>query len=286
MARTQATISDEMIQYLKTNYGGVGQPFYYYFYDTNGNPITPSKTAYVQMLADMQAYGIGLHEQILDYFKSQADAQLAQTVYRTPNWIRAQILLFQYGDIVSILNNTTFTMGYATVNAAKRIFTQAAVNFNNGVITVKAAVSNPPTTPSSPQQTALIAYLKTILGAGTNIQGIFAPADKIKIQGTVYYDGQDPTIQSDVIAALNAYIANLQFDGTVRMSDIETTILSVAGVKDWLPNTIEVTPNIGSPVYLINAGTIINKDTKTYSGYLVQDTAPNDFASTLTFNIA
>lgn len=285
MARSTASIAQQITTNLQTNYGQVGQVFYYYFNDHNGNPITPSKTSAIGLIIQVVSQAQNLLEQIMDTFTSEIETIISTAVPETAPWIQAQVLKFQYGNAIQV--NPDFTIGYPDPQQPLIITSSAVAVSGSGVISVKVAKGGGVPVPlTGGEQTALAAYLNYILAPGQNAQIISTLADSLVNQGTVFYNGQfNATIVANVIAKINAYCVSLPFNGVVKVDDIRTAIKSVPGVVDWVPLNISATPNGGSAVFLVQAGTetVSSRTYQSYAGYL---TNGDPTGAQLTFTIA
>lgn len=245
-----------------------------------------SKVAYWNLWTFIFAVAANLLQQTWAILVGEIEADVSKEVPGTAPWIQAQLLAFQAGDIVQI--NSDFTIGYPAPDPTAQVITAAAVVVTpSGNILAKVAGGSPLAPITSPQITELTSYLQTILPAGQGVSVISANADTLQVTANIYYNGQyNSVIQANVITALNAYMSLVPFNGLVKISDIEKTILGVSGVVDVVFTTIYCVPVLGSPIYLVQAGTTINRSYQTYSGYLTNAASPNDFASTLTFIVA
>ena len=248
-----------------------------------------SQTAYWRLWCYIQAVAINLFEQIIDLFTIEIETLIASNVPATVPWIRAEVLLFQYSaanpQVVQI--NDDFSVGYATVDETLQIISNCAVvPKNNGQIDIKVATDSPPTQLSAPQVVALSAYIDDILPAGALYNVVNAAADTLRIDGTIYYNGQyNGTIQADVEAALATFMASLPFNGVIKVTDIIQALLDVAGVTDVNLSQITVVGDNGVTTNLILASTEVVRSVQTYSGYVIEDVG-NPFSTTLTYAVA
>jgi len=250
----------------------------------NALNISPSNVADWLNMLSVFSTELFTMEQLMNAFETEIEAFTNQDVAGTALWIQNKLLQFQDGDVVQV--NPDFTVGYATIDTSKRIITAAAVVPFNGVVNCKIATGSPLAPVSSIQLVEVASYLDALLPAGMRVNLISIPADVIKIIASIYFNGQyDVVIQANVIAALNSYLSLLPFNGVVKISDIEKIILNVAGVTDVVFTEISVTPNGGLSIYLVQSGTTIARNYQTYAGYLINASAPNDFANTLTFTV-
>lgn len=250
---------------------------------------SPSNVSYWKLFTYLQAVGINLLENILSLLQIEIEATVAKGVPGTSSWIRDQVLKFQYQvsppQVVQI--NSDFTVSYPIPNPALFAITNCAiVPGNAGIISVKVATGTPPAAISGSVKTALISFLNTILPAGAVFQVISVAADTLRVDAEIFYNGQyTGNIQSAVEAALTDYMNDLPFNGVVKVSDIEKTILSVAGVTDVTFSQITATPNGGGGIDMVLASTENSRSYQTYAGYIIND-GSNPFSSTLTYTVA
>ena len=265
-----------------------------------GTPIAvllnnTSMVSIYNLMIYVVSVGINLWEQLADNYVTTIEAIVANAVPGTPPWIQAQALLFQYNattpDFVAV-DPVTFAVEYPIPNPSDRIIGNCAVVVGpTGIVIIKVTTGTPPGPISSPEKTALTSYFNTILPAGQTFNIISVLADLLQINGNVYFNGQyGASIQANVIAALNTYIATFStstlnggsFNGIIKVTDIEKVILSVPGVTDWDCSQITATPTGGSPINLVLADQQLLRNYQTYSGYVANDPG-NPFSSTLTF---
>lgn len=226
-------------------------------------------------------------QQLMQTFEAEVEARILVSIAATARWIQDKVFQFQYSattpQVVEI-NHSDFTVAYPVIDETLRIISRCSVKTDtNKTVKIKVATSEPPTALSAPQLVALGSYLDAMLPAGIGKNIISLASDKISVTAEVFYNGQyAPTIQADVIAALDAFLANIPFDGVVEISEIEDAIQAVAGVEDIVISEVkardDATPYSGA--------TVVVKDWETYAGYIVQETTGGaTFADTLTFTV-
>jgi uncharacterized phage protein gp47/JayE len=194
------------------------------------------------------------------------------------------------------------SVGYATVDEDLRIITRCSVKTaSNKTVNIKVAKSDPPVALSAPELSALSTYLTnggngTSAGVGIAFAGVrcnvtSVASDKFFLEGTITYDGQYASvIQANVIAAIEEYFAELDFDGTIYILKIIDAIQGVEGVIDINILNAAIRPNataFASKTYLIQTGLSILTSYPTFAGYVEQETtAGQTFADKLTFTPA
>jgi hypothetical protein len=245
-----------------------------------------SQAAYWRVWAFIQAVSQNLMEQRFTILQNELEATAAQAAPETAAWIQNRVLLFQYGNVIQIY--TDLSISYPLPALPLIINNCAVVGNGSGGITIK--VTSTSGLLSTAQENALLSYLDQILGADINFTVINALPDMLDIFGTVYYNGQySGSIVLNVTDAINNYITNIGFNGTIKVSDIIDAIRGVVGVTDFVPNVIWAAANgttyPTNGIYLMNGGQIISREYNTISGQIQLDGA-NPLSSSLTFTIS
>lgn len=292
IVETQAAIEARLLAYLKANT---------VLYDpTNPDPTkrgltSPSQVAQYLNFLNVISTEFFMEQNLMSLFESEVEGIINGQAVGTPEWIQAQVFKFQYDATnpqIVALDTTTFTIDYPTIDLTKRIISRCAVvNAANGQVAVKVATGTPPDQLSSPQANALTSYLAQKIPAGIDVVLVNLKNDLFTLFANVIYDGQySAIIQANVELALNNYLAALNFNSIVKVSDIENTILAVAGVKD-----VELTELAGRlygvsfsarQIFYSLSGGINNLSYQTSSGYIVQDpTSGSTFADTITYTV-
>jgi uncharacterized phage protein gp47/JayE len=143
---------------------------------------------------------------------------------------------------------------------------------------------------SSTQISAAQAYITTIGDARTTYTVTSNSADLLYVSATVYYQGQYSGVlpgaagsntTGTVCAAINTWLQNLSitnFDGSLKVSDLENTIRNVQGVNDVVLNVVNAraasTPALSGTVIgnLVNSNTVISRSYSSVAGYLNPET--------------
>jgi len=259
---------------------------------------SPSQVAIWNMLFYIVAFAINIFEQLLDVFNSQQSALALAAVPGTDNWVQRRTLEFQY-DATNVqyltLNTTTLSVGYSQINTAYQIITRCSVrSIGQGICNIKVAKSSPPEALSALEKSALENYWNPNVSnsygfAGVNYIIISDSADEIEIVGTIFFNGQfSSIISTNVIAALNTYLANLPFDGNVSINAIEDAIQSVTGVNQVKLTEVNLRRNsdtYGTGTVMYNLATGINiVQIGSFAGYVIEETTSgHTFTDTLTF---
>lgn len=253
-----------------------------------------SKAAYWNLWAFIVAVSQAFMEQRFGLLQTEIEETVASAIPGTEAWIQATVLKFQAGNITQV--NADFTFAYPDPQLPE-IITSCAVEVSpSGSISIKVAKGGTTPVPlSGAEVIELTAYLDAILPAGQIPFIISTAADTIQIGSVanptiVYYNGQyNSVIQANVIAALETFMTLLPFNGLIKISSIEEAILAVPGVVDVELSAVIATPDGGSPVVLVSDTSdpiFYARSYQTYAGYVENSGSPNDFASTITFQVA
>lgn len=225
---------------------------------------TQSRSGFYAKLLWLVAFAHNLLEQFFDLFKKEVDDKLAQKEPGTPSWY-VQILktVYQDGDDLVVKDGK---ITYAPVDEKKRIITRASFKETGGQLKLKVAKGdiNSGQALSAEEKTRVENFLERFKYAGTGIELISLNADKLRVEGTIYYDGiQDQAIvKTNVVEALRKYCLNLAEDGMVRRIKVIDAIQGVPGVVD-----ADVTINAIAGA----AVTLITLAHETAAGYIIED---------------
>jgi hypothetical protein len=248
-----------------------------------------SQTAKWNLYYFIVASCIAIFEQLQDLFKTDLEAIASTAAPSTPQWTRNKVLKFQTGDVAE-LNTTTYVIEYPTINTANQILTRCAViTAPNRTVLIKVAKGNPPTPVSVGELAELQSYVETFNPAGIAFTLINENSDKMEVAGKVYYNGQySAVIATNVVAALNSYMANLPFNGVISTQAVVDAIQAVEGVISVSLTRILVRRNtvaygLGVTLYNLTTGTDAVQY-QTIAGYVEEETtATHTFADTLTY---
>lgn len=290
MARTIAQIQAQIIAQIAAT------PELGYYDDVNvWHNITENTSARAiwRLWTWIQATAIGIFEQLIDLYIVVIEAIVARSSAASTLWVQDKMFKFQYDattpQIVQLIDTVP---QYPEVDANKRIITACSVTTDvNNTVNVKVAKSSPFVKLVALEKSAAQSYINTIGVAGITYVVISEDADKIYIQADIYYQGQYSTvIQANVIATLNAYLQTLSvvnFNGSLKMSDLEGVIRNVEGVNDVVLKNVKGRPDataFGFGTYFIQNSTIVQRLWNSFAGYIIQETtAGQTFADSLTF---
>lgn len=254
----------------------------------------PSQTAIFGLEKDVIAYVMANQETLWDILRDDIEAQLAAGAVGSEAWIQDKVFKFQYDATnPQILQLVNFAPNYPIINSELCPITRCSVKTDlNKIVKIKVASSDPPAPISLPEYSSLVGYLKEMLGAGIDFDLVNIPSDKLYVSAEVFYDGQyTSSIQSNVEAAINAYLAAIPFDGLMRISSLEDAIQSVPGVVDIKLKTVKARQDsvvlaLATTIYDVITSATNARVWDTVSGYMVEeDTVGNTFADTITYTV-
>lgn len=278
MARTIAEIQQQIL----SNVAG----------DATLSPLmtSTSKRAIYNLWAFIVAVAIAVFEQILDVFKSTVEATVAKGSPSSAPWLQNQVLLFQYSSVTpQVVQLIDFAPAYPVVDPLLRIVTRASVtsDLSNSVI-IKAAKSDPPEALDPLEIAALQSYINLVGAAGITYVVRSTDPDRLYVNATVFYSGlYSSVIQANVITAISSYLANLPFNGSLKITDIEQAIRGVPGVNDVILKNIKARSEsvvFADGTFLVLDNATVARLWPTQAGYIIQeDTAGQTFADSLLF---
>lgn len=234
-----------------------------------------SQVSLWKLFKDAIASVLLVNDQLADVQQATLQAIADSATSGTAAWLQRKVLDFQYGDTVRI--NPNFSATYPTHDPAKQLITRCSVKQfdDTRIVLVKVAKGTTTLAPlTALELSALKAYLAKVKHAGTIVRPISLEADRMIANIEIYYDGQyiQATVQAAVIAAVNGFLQNLEFDGTMYLSKLEDALQQVIGVKDIVLKSIIARPYTTA---LNDPGLVpIERLYETNSGYLVPETAP------------
>jgi hypothetical protein len=281
MARSLSEIQDEIKLNVRT-YPSLDN----YLFPEDGG----SQTSIFNLMIYIVSLSMFTFEVLLDNFRDDVTARSQEVPVGNPQWLRKQMLLFQFGD--TILLGDDFIPYYAVVDESLRIVTQCTVQeeFSSEVkIKVAKTVADVLTPLDAGEISALEDYYfgasdqQGIGFAGVRAEFITQNPDRMAVTGVAYYLGQyvEANVKAAVIEAINNYFANLNFDGVVVMNTLVSQVNAVDGVNNFIiSNVVAREWDV-----LINNGTNIpvNGTYQTIAGYLIsEDTIGATLVNTIT----
>jgi hypothetical protein len=257
------------------------------------NLTSTSKRAIYRLFTYMVAVAVNTLEQLIDIFTLNVEAIAATVPATNALWIQSKMFAFQYSaitpQVVQIINTIA---QYPVIDTTLQLITACSVTSDqSNSVNIKVAKGNPFIALVTAEIASAQGYINLIGTAGINYTVISLNPDKLYINANIFYAGQYAAIiQANVIAAINAYLQQLSkinFNGSLRMSDLEGLIRGVPGVNDVVLINVRGradTDAFSAGVDFILGQTVLQREWKTASGYIVQETtAGSTFINTLNF---
>ncbi len=230
---------EEIIQVIKTKARTFPSLDVFLFKDDPGALTGSAWISAVETVAEAQQ----VFEVVAETEKAAIQAVADSAPSGNAAWIRARILEFQFGDVVTIDPNT-FVVSYPVVDTTKQIVSRCAVTPTAGnIVQIKVAKGDNPPEPLTPTELEALQdyYFGTgdtqgIGFAGVNAVFVNQDPDRIYVEGVIRYLGQftAATVKANVIAAIEAFFDSFQdenFNGVIKMQKLEDAILAVEGVS-------------------------------------------------------
>lgn len=245
---------------------------------------TPSRVARWRLMLWVVAVAMWTHEQLWDLFRAEVDKVASESHVGTLRWYVRQAKRFQYGHELVLNDQEVFD--YAVDDADARIVARAAGKDQSGMVLLKVAkmVSGELEALSAPEKEAFEAYISQVKMAGTIVNVLTDGPDLLKVVMNVYYDplvlNPDGTLILDDLRkpaeeTINAMIADLPFNGTLRLTSLVDAVQLAEGVVD--PVLVEAFAKHGAfPFTLILSEYVAN------AGHLKIDPA-NPLSATITY---
>lgn len=284
MARSVSEINSYIVDALVSNFAAIGITI---------NPTLWSKRNLMRALCYTVAIAHALMEQLQDVFMSNIEAVVATAAAASPKWVQAKMREFQYSDtnpqVIALINTVPV---YPTVDPTLQIITACSVTSDiSNVVAVKVAKGNPFVALTSPEKSSAQGYINTIGVAGIQYEVISLNPDNLYIAADIYYQGQYASvIQANVIAVINQFLQDhsvYNFDGKLKMSDLEQTIRDIAGVNDVVLKNVRGradTDLFAAGIDLILGTAVIQRQWSTIAGYIRSEvTVGKTLADSLTF---
>jgi hypothetical protein len=249
-----------------------------------------SKRAIYRLFTYIVAVAINALEQLIDIFTLSVESTAAKAAPATPAWVQDQILKFQYdANTPQVIQLIDFAPQYPTVDETLRIISRCSVttNLSNSVL-IKVATGEPPAALSAPQLSALQSYVNQIGIAGVSYLVTSEISDKLFVQANVYYLGQySAVIKANVVAAIEAYLGAIPFNGQMKITDLEDAITGVEGVTDVVMVNVRARGNstaFADGSFLVQNQQTIGRLWATIAGYIVgETTSGNTLNDSITF---
>ncbi|MFR9574304.1 MAG: hypothetical protein SNG79_01430 [Rikenellaceae bacterium] len=226
MARTIDTIKTEIQNNLESTF-----------------ELSTSAAAEWSLWVNCFAYCIYLFEVVMDTFKAEMDADVAQEVAGTLDWYNSKCYDFQYGHEL-VFDSTTGQLGYATTDEDRKIVKIAAVSVEDYTLYFKVATQDDSGEVVPLSDVELINfknYVDSIKFAGTKSQVISTDADSVLYDLLVYYNPTTPvaTVEENIKTALEEFKTSQEFGGILYTHLLIATVTAVSGVVAAKLNSLQ-----------------------------------------------
>jgi hypothetical protein len=236
------------------------------------------------------ASAIAIFEQLQDLYLAAVEAVVARSAAASNLWVQDKMFKFQYSsNIPQIIQLINTVPQYPVVNENLRIITACSVKRSaNLAVNIKVAKGNTYQKLDAPELAAAQSHINIIGVAGINYTVISLDPDRLYIAADIFYAGQySAVIKALVIQTIVDYLqllSKVNFDGSLKMSDLEGTIRNISGVNDVILKEVKGRPLGGAYTALIQGTSIISRVWDPVAGYAVQeDTVGSTFLDTLNF---
>jgi hypothetical protein len=241
-----------------------------------------SQSAIYNLIFYITALSISIFEQILDVFKADVDKIRLDSYAATAPWWSYWMKKFQYApgdpDRGVLVIGEDLIPKYTIVDTTKQIIKYVSVKQSTASkqLNIKVAkdVGGEPAQLNQDELAAAQYYTNEIQPAGLFINTISFPPDILSGTFDIYYNGLyvQSVVEQNVRDAIQLYLRNLPFDGTVYLLKLIDTIQNnVFGVENVVCSAISGTGDNESPHSFIEPSTQQRYVTK--SGYIQVDDA-------------
>lgn len=232
----------------------------------------PSNTAIWKLWLRIVAFAVWTMENFFDLHKREVDETIRKYKIGTPKWYVEMTKLFQYGYTLP-----PESVYYNVIDESARIIKQCSAKVDmDGVLAIKVAkeASGNLVPLNSAEKTALEAYLDRIQFAGVRLKVATFPADILRLNAIVYYNGEIPltTYQNTFENAVKAYLKSIPFDSVFVRNHLIDAIQAAEG-------TIDVQINEWKFARHAEPDVIAGRIYETKAGYAITDS--NTFTSVI-----
>lgn len=225
--------------------------------------LSSSKVSIWRLWRNVVAAAVFTLESLFDMHKSEVALLSESLIYGKPDWYQAKAFEYQAGD--SLIVDSTGNLRYVSINPATKIIKRCSVGESLSKVTLKvsklsAGMPEPLTTP---EKTAFEYYLDRMKPAGIKTEVISLAGDLLWPTVNVYYRGElnASSLRTEIIAALNQYVATIDYNGRLYLSAFKDAIQAVSGVVDVVLVSVKVKSSLDLTF------TPINRVHESVSGY-------------------
>lgn len=242
------------------------------------DPTKWSKRSVLRLWTFIVASVIAVSEQIYDAFQAVIEALIAAAPPGSSLWLQKRAFEFQYSATdPQVLEVVDDDLQYPEIRPDLRIITRCSVQRTlSSKVLIKVAKGTTPGALSAPELSSFIDYMRDRGVAGITYVCTSQDPDKVIIFADIFYRGQYSAVIFDNIQkAINAYYANLPFNGTLKISDLENAIRRAEGVTDVVLKDVKArkdTTLIANATDLVKDNAVIERNWSSVAGYIVEET--------------
>jgi len=222
----------------------------------------------------------------------EADLEVRKTEIPTGTlkWYAAETLLYQFGDILEIINGIP---SYSVIDELKQIIKVSSATEQSGFVLIKAAkldVSDNPEKLDPSELSGLTQYWIEKRFAGTAVQVISQDGDQMQVTALIEVDGQIIAADGQSVAnpgvypveeAIKTYWRNLDFNGKYTIMGMVDAIQAATGVQNVVVNLVEA--KAFDAVSYVDVTALTDQSYTAAAGYIVEDA--NILRNTLTYSV-
>ncbi|ANQ49624.1 hypothetical protein MY04_4807 [Flammeovirga sp. MY04] len=209
-----------------------------------GEVTSTSKVAMWNLWLYITSFVDHIMSVLFDAHKAEVEALINSSKVHTSAWYAEKILEYQHGDNI-LLHPETYQPYYEVIDESKQVVKSVAVS-GRGFALVKIRGENGKLPDTEAQ--GVEAYLREIQEPGAQLGVVNLDSDKLVLHAELYYEPEQDqtTIEANVQTAVETYIKNLPFDGTLQVSDLVDYVKDTDGVTDFYITILKARPDIGT----------------------------------------
>lgn len=192
-----------------------------------------SKVSVLRLLMWVVSWVIAKRETLLEEWKAEVEKVANETHYGTSAWWIAKAKDFQYGDSLVVEDGK---VQYAEEHGEKKIVSAASVTVVGRTLLLKVAkgVGGGLSGLSDSERSSFEGYVQRIKPLGLMVVVQSGSGNELRVKGEVRYSGERKVseIAGGVREALERYVKDLEFNGTIYAGRMTKVIIDVDGVVD------------------------------------------------------
>lgn len=192
-----------------------------------------AKTGVIAILLYAVAAAMWAKDRLFSTWIEDVESTARATRYGTYDWWVKTAKSYQDGDQTVV---TDSGVGYEVIDETKQIVKAATIVQDGRNLTIKVAkMTGGSLAPLSSQELQRFkGYVQNVKPIGIVCNVLSGEAARVKLVATVFYNAEKSVaeIESEVVDAVNNYLANVGFGGVIYKSRMLESMLSVSGVID------------------------------------------------------